>query len=165
MWYERQGKTVCMCVSPVLLVLLLLLDASRTNNAPHTHHTVRSSCPGQAMPVWVHTADITRPPPQLLPWAPTAQVINLCEDHQLHSALAYIHNSLGDYRRPVLDLLAATAFAPSPQRKRAVGLKLLVYLRRAGQGANKASRQRVCLGHGRVCVQGARGFCPAHRPL
>ncbi len=37
------------------------------------------------------------------------QVLRLCERHQLHTASAHIHTMLHDYRRPLLDMLAAVA--------------------------------------------------------
>ena len=36
-------------------------------------------------------------------------MLRLCEAHELYSASAYIYNRLGDYRRPLLDMLAAVA--------------------------------------------------------
>ncbi len=91
------------------------------------------------------------------------QVIRLCEAHKLYSALVYVHNRIHDYRRPLLDLLAAVAAgmgnpwaaaaaaaaasgeagaaaAPAPaaggerQVAAACGYKLLVYLRGVFRG-------------------------------
>jgi hypothetical protein len=57
------------------------------------------------------------------------QVIRLCEAHRLYSALAYVHNRILDYRRPLVDLLAAVARARSQAEAQQYGYKLLVYLR------------------------------------
>ncbi len=61
------------------------------------------------------------------------QVIRLCEAHRLYSALAYVHNRILDYRRPLVDLLAAVARADSLAEQQQYGYKLLVYLRWAGR--------------------------------
>jgi hypothetical protein len=57
------------------------------------------------------------------------QVINLCEGCGLYSALTHVYNQMNDFRKPLLDLLANVAAAPSWQAAQAAGYKLLVYLR------------------------------------
>jgi len=68
---------------------------------------------------------LTQPP------CPTAilQVIRLCEGSCLLSALTHIYNQMGDYRKPLLDLLASVAAAASWPAAQAAAYKLLVYLR------------------------------------
>lgn len=58
-----------------------------------------------------------------------AQVIRLCEREGLYSALAHISNAMRDFRKPLLDLLAATAGAGSRADAERYCYKLLVYLR------------------------------------
>lgn len=57
------------------------------------------------------------------------QVIRLCESAGLYSALTFIYNHIGDYRKPLLDLLAAVAGAASFPEAQWYCCKLLVYLR------------------------------------
>ena len=63
------------------------------------------------------------------PWPPLLQVIRLCEGSSLLSALTYIYNQINDYRKPLMDLLAHVAAAPSWPAAQAAAYKLLVYLR------------------------------------
>jgi len=65
------------------------------------------------------------------------QVLRLCEHHSLLSALIYIHNRIGDYRRPLLHLLcvvAASLAAGDDHAASQAGYKLLVYLRGVFKG-------------------------------
>eukprot|EP00775_Hariotina_reticulata_P011041 gene11041-11196_t len=57
------------------------------------------------------------------------QVIRLCEGSRLYSALTYIYNQMLDFRKPLLDLLAAVAAGGSYQEAAGYCYKLLVYLR------------------------------------
>ncbi len=67
----------------------------------------------------------------------TPQVIRLTERHRLHSAALYVLTRINDYRKPLVDLLGALAAATAagePAVARAVGLKLLVWIRGAFKG-------------------------------
>lgn len=57
------------------------------------------------------------------------QVIRLCEQYKMYSALAYIYNQIRDYKKPIMDLLAAVVHSSSQEEARTFGYKLLVYLR------------------------------------
>jgi hypothetical protein len=79
-------------------------------------------------------------PPAAAPPPPPTQVIRLCEAHRLYSALAYVHNRILDFRRPLLDLLRAVASAASAEEQQRFGYKLLVYLRCAPVGGSVCVR-------------------------
>ena len=58
------------------------------------------------------------------------QVIRLCEEHQMWSALIYIFNrGLGDFTAPAEDLFKQTLLASDAQQQQVYGSKLLTYLR------------------------------------
>ena len=65
------------------------------------------------------------------------QIVRLCERHRLHSASLYVLTRINDFRRPLLELLAAVAAARGAGDEaaaRALALKLLVWLRGAFRG-------------------------------
>lgn len=82
-----------------------------------------------------------------------AQVIRLCEGSGLYSALTYIHTAIGDFRKPLLDLLAAVAGAASWGEARRYAYKLLVFLRCCFRGLAFPP------GTGTLRWGGGAGFC------
>ncbi|BBN19147.1 vacuolar protein sorting-associated protein 8 [Marchantia polymorpha subsp. ruderalis] len=58
------------------------------------------------------------------------QVVRVCRDHGLYSALIYLFTKgLDDYKSPLEELLAVSQQSVDPQQARGFGLKLLVYLK------------------------------------
>ncbi|KAL3676096.1 hypothetical protein R1sor_026044 [Riccia sorocarpa] len=58
------------------------------------------------------------------------QVVRVCRDHGLYSALIYLFTKgLDDFRSPLEELLAVAQHSDDPQLARAYGLKLLVYVK------------------------------------
>lgn len=78
------------------------------------------------------TRGARRPPDR-----PAPKVIRLCERHRLHTASVYVLTRINDFRKPLVDLLGATAAAAASgdaRGARALALKLMVLVRGAFRG-------------------------------